>query len=380
MEAEVSSKRTPIYESHKRLGGKLVGFAGWELPLQYSGIIAEHQAVRGKAGLFDVSHMGEITVSGAQAEQALEYLTCNKVSAMLDGKGQYNAILNPDGGVVDDIIVYRRSRHEYFVCVNAANTDKDFAWFKRHNRFDADFENKSSRYGQVALQGPRAQIIWEKISGKSAADLRPFHFAECEIKGSRLLVARTGYTGEDGFEIFIPWGETLDWWEMILDAGRSEGLIPAGLGARDSLRLEACYPLHGHELADDVLALESGLSWIVKFDKGDFIGKQALLSAKAQGCRRALIGFFVDEPGIARHGDKLYLQDAESGPDREIGWVTSGTKTPTVNRALGLALVDHEYAKVGAVFSVDVRGRRLRCHAVEKPFYRRGCAWAAVKL
>lgn len=362
-------KRTPLYQSHVELGGKIVPFAGWELPVQYSGIIAEHQAVRTAAGLFDVSHMGEVFVAGPEAERALEYLTCNRVSALSDGKAQYSALLNERGGVVDDIIIYRFSSEKFLICVNASNSDKDFEWLKSHNKFDALFENQSSNYGQIALQGPAAEKILGAIPEfAGAVGLQYFHFAELDFRGCPVIVARTGYTGEDGFELFVPTAETVRVWNTILDAGKPFGLVPAGLGARDSLRLEACYPLHGHELGDDISALESGLGWIVKLDKGDFLGRAALAEEKSVGSKRTLIGFYVDEAGIARHGDSIFGAPAGGA---SIGVVTSGTKTPSINRALGMGLVGVQYAGVGGTLYPEVRGKRLKSSVVKKPFYKR---------
>lgn len=360
-------KTTPLYEIHKALGGKVVTFAGWELPVQYSGVVAEHTATRTKAGLFDVSHMGEIFVTGPEAEQALQYLTSNNVASISDGKAQYGAILNPQGGVVDDIIVYRYSQQRYLICVNASNADKDFAWFTKHNKHNATFENKSASYGQIALQGPAAKQIVESIPDlKSAAALEYFYFKDVTVSGVPIIAARTGYTGEDGFEFFVPWNDTAWFWNLLMEAGSPHGLVPCGLGARDSLRLEACYPLHGHELGDDISALESGLGWVIKFDKGDFIGKEALLKEKEQGVKRALTAFFVTDPGIVRENEKVFSADGV-----EIGVTTSGTKTPTVNRALGMARIDKEFSKDGSKFFVEVRGRKLACEATKNRFLKR---------
>ncbi len=363
----MSLRRTALYDVHKSLGGKIIPFAGWELPVQYSGIIAEHEAVRTRAGIFDVSHMGEILVSGPEAEAALQYMTCNDVSVLYDGKGQYNAIINDQGGVVDDIIVYRYNSERFFICVNASNTDKDFAWFNAHNTFDAHFENLSSSYGQIAIQGPRAfEIVSALSGGEKISDLKYFHFRDVELVGIRTIAARTGYTGEDGFELFVEWNRTPDLWHALLESGSPLGLVPCGLGARDSLRLEACYPLHGHELSDDTSALESGLGWIVKLTKGDFIGRAVLEEEKRRGSKSGLAGFVVIEPGIARQGDKVYSKQGQ-----QIGVVTSGTRTPTVKSALGLALVSREFVAEGTSIAVEVRDKKLAATVVKKPFYKR---------
>lgn len=360
-------KRTPLFDRHKALGGKIVPFAGWELPVQYSGVIQEHQAVRQHAGLFDVSHMGEIFVEGPEAEQAIDYLTCNDLKKLVNGKAHYSAIINHHGGVVDDIIVYRYSATKYLICVNASNSDKDFAWFCKHNKYNAKFTNQSAQYGQIAIQGPQAVAIVTSFEGLShIATLPYFHFKNVELLGCEVILARTGYTGEDGFEIFVPQAATVQLWDALLDIGASKGLVAAGLGARDSLRLEACLPLHGHELGDDISAYESGLGWIVKLDKGEFIGRAALAKEKSEGSKRALVGFYVDDPGIARHADKIFDLSG-----REIGVTTSGTKTPTVNKALGMGLVETSYSKEGTEFFVEVRGRKLKAHVVKRPFYRR---------
>lgn len=362
-------RRTPLFSQHVQLGAKMVPFAGWEMPVQYSGVIAEHTAVRTQAGLFDVSHMGEIWVNGPQAEQAISWMTCNNLGVLSNGRAQYNAIINPQGGVVDDIIVYRVAADRFFVCVNASNALKDFQWFSEHGRrFDARFDNVSDSFGQIALQGPRAVEIMNLLGGPfaQATALQGFYFSQFEYRGAEVLCARTGYSGEDGFEIFISAEATADLWRQLLDIGMPLGLVPAGLGARDSLRLEACYPLHGHELADDITAIESGLGWIVKPDKGDFIGKEILARQKKDGAPRSLVAFAVEDAGIARHGDKLF---SEAG--QEIGHVTSGTRTPTLNRSVGLALVASASSAVGSPMFAEVRGKRLRCQVVKKPLYSR---------
>jgi aminomethyltransferase len=361
-------KRTPLYEEHIRLGAKMVEFAGWEMPVQYGGVIAEHVAVREAVGLFDVSHMGEIWVTGPDALAALEQLTCNKVSALYDGKAQYSALLNHNGGVVDDIIVYRFSSERFLLCVNASNADKDFEWLKANNPTAAVITNESAEWGQIAVQGPRAiELIAPLVREHDLSGLKSFHFVESEILGSSVIVARTGYTGEDGVELFVRANNVANVWRLLLEHGASYGVTPCGLGARDSLRLEAALPLHGHELGEDITALESGLGWIVKLDKGDFIGRDALVQQQQAGVPRKLVGFFLNEPGIARQGDVV---KAAMG-DVEIGVVTSGTKTPTVNKALGMALVSTPYGALDTELKVFVRGRSIAAHVVPLPFYKR---------
>lgn len=361
-------KKTPLYNNHVALGGKIVPFAGWELPVQYAGVIPEHHATRTQAGLFDVSHMGEIFVTGKEAETAIQFLTCNDLSKIVDGQAQYSALLNENGGVVDDIIVYRYNPKRYLICVNASNADIDFEWMKSHNKFDCVIENRSADFGQIALQGPKAETILTKILSLSKAkELKYFHFGDFEVLGSPVIVARTGYTGEDGFEIFVPQESTAKVWELLLEAGKDEGLQPCGLGARDSLRLEACYPLHGHELNPDINALHSGLGWIIKPDKGDFIGKRAIMAEKEKGVTKQLVAFEVIEPGIVRENAAVSDKDGTT-----IGHTTSGTKTPTLNKAVGLAIIDKKFAALETVLFCEVRGRKLKCKIVKKPLYFRG--------
>jgi aminomethyltransferase len=294
-------------------------------------------------------------------------MTCNKVSSLYDGKAHYSAILNERGGVVDDIIVYRCSQERFLICVNASNADKDFEWLTKHNPTDATIVNASAEYGQIAVQGPKAiELVTPLVAGADLSTLKYFHFVECEILDSPVIVARTGYNGEDGVEIFVKAEKTVEVWRLLLENGAVQGVLPCGLGARDSLRLEAALPLHGHELDEDITALESGLGWIVKFDKGDFIGKEALLTQQAAGLPKKLVGFYLDEAGIARQGDTV------SAPDgTPIGVVASGTKTPTVNKALGMAFVETPYAALDTKITFVVRGRAIAGHVVPLPFYKR---------
>ncbi len=359
-------RRTPLYQKHIDLGGRMVPFAGWEMAVQYSGIIEEHKAVREKAGLFDVCHMGEIIVRGRGAEAALQRMTCNNLALVQKGHAQYNAIINPSGGVVDDIIVYKRGDEDFFVCVNASNTEKDFNWFREHNTFDAEIINESGLYGQVAVQGPRAGDIMDlALGGAISKSLAYFTFEETSLKGIPVMIARTGYTGEDGFEMFIPAEKTGEVWDMLLDAGKPFGLIPCGLGARDTLRLEACYPLHGHELGDDISAIESGLGWIVKPEKGEFTGRDILAKQKAEGSPRVLVAFEAVGAGIVREHTPIIGEDG-----MEKGFATSGTRTPTLNKAVGMALVSRELGGKGSRFFADVRGRKIECRVAPKPLYK----------
>jgi len=361
-------KRTPLYEEHVRLGGKMVEFAGWEMPVQYSGVVAEHVAVRERVGLFDVSHMGEIWVTGASAEAFLEQLTCNRVAALYDGKAQYSALLNDTGGVIDDIIVYRFSAERYLLCVNASNSDRDYEWLVSRNTTDAVITNNSADYGQIAVQGPRAiELLAPLVRSADLKQVKIFHFIETELLNTKVIIARTGYTGEDGVEIFVPTARTVDVWRLLLEHGAPYEVVPCGLGARDSLRLEAALPLHGHELSPDTSALESGLGWIVKFDKGDFIGRGALLAERERGVARKLVGLFLTDAGIARQGDGV----AAVGSGESIGVVTSGTKTPTLQKALAMALVNTAHSAADTKVACVVRGRTIGSVVVPLPFYRR---------
>ncbi len=361
-------KRTPLYDEHVRLGAKIVEFAGWEMPVQYSGVIAEHVTVRERVGLFDVSHMGEIWVTGSDAQRALEHLTCNNIAALYDGKAQYSAILNQAGGVIDDIIVYRVTKDRFLLCVNASNSEKDFDWLCANNSTGALITNASVDFGQIAVQGPRAlELVAPLIKSADLTTLKPFHFIETELCGGSVLIARTGYTGEDGVEIFVRSSDAVTLWRLLLEHGAGYGVLPCGLGARDSLRLEAALPLHGHELSEGISALQSGLGWIVKFDKQDFIGRDALLAEKAAGPARRLVGFVLEDAGIARQGDLVRVP----GSEVDRGVVTSGTKTPTVGKALGMALVDSAIAVSDAAIECVVRGRSIKGRIVPLPFYRR---------
>lgn len=360
-------KRTPLFSSHQKLGAKIVPFAGWEMPVLYSGVIAEHIATRTAAGLFDVSHMGEIRVRGEQALSALNYLSCNDVSKISDGQAQYGAVLNEQGGIIDDIIIYRISPEEFMICVNASNTDSVFAWMKEKNQTTASFENESASWGQIAIQGPRAVEIAEAYFDCNLSEIKYFRFREIDFAGNKLLVARTGYTGEDGFEIFIPAAQSEQIWSGLLEKGRDKGLVACGLGARDTLRLEACLPLHGHELSPSWTALQSGLERFISFEKGDFIGRSALDKQRSEGLPSILAGFVLEDPGIARQGDKIFGVDSEL----EIGFVTSGTKTPTLNKALGLALLNQNSATIGSKIAIEIRGKKVKAEVVSTPFYKR---------
>jgi aminomethyltransferase len=343
----------------------MVPFAGWEMPVQYSGVMQEHRAVRSAAGLFDVSHMGELRVSGAGAEALLQRLTPNDVSKLSPGRVHYSALLTAEGTYVDDPLVYRLAEEEFLLVVNAANLDAAFAWIRRHAANGAVVEDVSGDYALLALQGPEAETILQQLTATDLAKLRYYRFRRGKVAGVRVLLSRTGYTGEDGFELYVAPEDAEALWSQLLDAGGRHGLIPAGLGARDTLRLEAGMALHGHELDDATNPWEAKLEWTVKMDSGDFIGRQALVEAKAGRRAKGLAGFEIRGRGIAREGCVVV------GEGTEIGRVTSGTFSPTLGRAVGMAYLRPDWAQVGREIEIDVRGRRLAAEVVELPFYKR---------
>ncbi|HXV81223.1 MAG TPA: glycine cleavage system aminomethyltransferase GcvT [Candidatus Binatia bacterium] len=358
-------KRTPLYGAHRRGGAKMVEFAGWEMPVQYRGVMDEHVAVRTRAGLFDVSHMGEIMIRGPGALELSQKISANDVSRMKLQQAQYNLLMNEKGGIVDDVIFYRIEADCFLICVNASNSDKDFAWIRKHAGENVELENASSRYAQLALQGPLAVKILQPLTSLKLGEIEPFYFEFGEVSSMRCLVARTGYTGEDGFELYCEPAEAEALWQVLLERGRPQGLEPAGLGARDTLRLEKAYPLYGHELDGTTTPLEAGLSWVTKLTKGPFVGRDALLEQKQAGIRRKLVGLELLEPGIARHGYELFKNG------RSIGRVTSGTKSPTLGKAIALAYVTIDEALLGNAIAVEIRGRKALAEIVAVPFYRR---------
>lgn len=360
-------KRTPLYERHVALGARMTTFAGWQLPLHYSGIIDEHLAVRTRAGLFDVSHMGEIEVAGGDVVAALQYLTCTDVARLQVGQAQYSALTTPEGTIVDDLIVYRLADRHFLLVVNAANTDKDVTWIASRVRAFGDVVavDVSARYALLALQGPAAPQVLRRLTDIDLANLRWFRFAPGEVAGVRALVARTGYTGEDGFELFVPPQSAARVWDAVIEAGRAVELRPAGLGARDTLRLEAGLRLYGFDIDETTTVVEAGLEAIVAWQKGEFLGRSALEADRAGGLRRRLIGFEMIDRAIARHGYLVYV-----GASR-VGLVTSGTYGPFLGKAIGLAYLPPDHTAIGMEIQVDVRGRRARARVVPLPFYRR---------
>lgn len=346
----------------------MVEYGGWDMPVDYSGITPEHLAVRERAGLFDVSHMGEIEIAGQHALALIQHLTTNDASKLVVGQIQLSALATPAGTVVDDLLVYRWADEHYLLVVNAANVTKDYRWMLDQAAAfggDVDVVNSSSRYALMAVQGPASLSVLQDLSTVELSPLRYYWFAHGEVAGVRATISRTGYTGEDGFEIFVAPAEAPKVWDAILRAGASASIVPCGLGARDTLRLEACMRLYGNEMDETVTLLEAGLGWIVKLEKGPFIGSEALAAEKARGRTRKLVAFEMRSPGIARHGHAV-LNDG-----RPCGVVTSGTQTPYLRKAIGMALVPGALSAPGNMLTIDVRGRHLAAEVVPEPFYRR---------
>lgn len=361
-------RRTPLFPLYEKYGAKVVEFAGYEMPIQYIGIIAEHQAVRTKAGLFDVSHMGEIEVAGKGAGTFIQRIITNDLVRIGPGQAQYSPMANEHGGTVDDVLVYCLNEELFWIIVNAANRFKDWEWLSARVGLVADvtIRDRSDEIAQLAIQGPLAETILGKLTNVDLSRISYYAFRDkVELAGILCLVSRTGYTGEDGFEIYVDASNALTIYERLMEIGKPYGLAPIGLGARDTLRLEARLPLYGHELRDDLSPLEAGLGGFVKLAKPDFVGKGALLAQKEQGLARKLVGFELQDRGIAREGYKVFAEN------EQIGFVTSGTMSPTLNKSIGLALVRTPYTEVGSRFTVEIRGKQVAAVAVKTPFYKR---------
>ncbi|MBE0341300.1 glycine cleavage system aminomethyltransferase GcvT [Paenibacillus sp. 28ISP30-2] len=360
-------RKTPLHSSYSTLSGvRCIDFGGWELPVQFSGIQKEHEAVRQRAGLFDVSHMGEFLVEGQEAEAFLQQVTTNDVSQLEPGQAQYSLLCYPDGGVVDDLLVYYKGPERYMLVVNASNIDKDWDWLLRHAPASVHLENISDAVALLALQGPEAARIAAAVTDTDITKLASFRFSEdVQLFGAKALVSRTGYTGEDGFEFYVPAANAPAVWDGLLRIGEPYGLVPAGLGARDTLRFEARLPLYGQELSATISPLEAGLGFFVKLNKGDFIGREALQRQKEQGIPRKLIGLEMLDRGIPRAHYPVFAEG------QHIGEVTTGTQSPTLKRNLGLALVDSRFSSLSTPLEVEIRGKRLRAEVVAAPFYKR---------
>ena len=360
-------KRTPLFDVYANYGGKTIDFGGWELPVQFSSIKAEHEAVRTKAGLFDVSHMGEIILTGTDSEEFLQQLMTNDVSKLVAGQAQYTAMCYKDGGIVDDLLIYKLEDNHYLLVVNAGNIEKDFNWMQENASGDVTLVNKSEEYGLLALQGPLAQVILQKLTTKNLDEVRFFRFANnVDVAGKDVIISRTGYTGEDGFEVYASANDLTDLWSSILDAGNEEGILPCGLGARDTLRFEACLPLYGQELTKEITPLEANIGFVVKLKKEqDFNGKSTLFEQKENGVARKSIGIEMIDKGIPRTGYPVFIDN------KRIGHVTSGTQSPTLKKNIGLALINAKFAELGQVVEIEIRNKRLKAVTVATPFYKR---------
>ena len=360
-------KKTPLSDWHRAHGARMVEFAGWDMPVEYSGLSDEHQAVRARAGLFDVTHMGQIELAGRDALAAVQQCCSNDASRLKLGQAHYSGLLTPAGTFVDDLLVYRFAEDHFLLVVNASNVDKDFAWIQEQVRpfGDVSAVDTSARYALLALQGPAAREVLQQLTSIDLAAMKYYWFAHGEVAGVRTTVSRTGYTGENGFEVFTPPQSAVKLWEAILAAGRGAGVIPTGLGARDTLRLEAAMRLYGNDIDDTTSALEADLEWIVAWAKPDFTGRAALEDQKARGVTTKLVGFEMVDRAIARHGHDVYVDG------RKAGRVTSGTQTPFLKKAIGMAYVPIGRTEPDTEFEVDVRGRRARARVVPLPFYKR---------
>jgi aminomethyltransferase len=357
--------RTPLYDAHRGLGARLIAFAGWEMPLSYTGVTEEHRAVREHCGLFDVSHMGEVELRGPGAAALCQRLTVNDVHRLRIGDAQYSLLCNERGGVLDDLLVYRLGEARFLLIVNAANTPQDLAWIQAHAGSDVEVVDRSAELALLALQGPEAEVALRTLTPLPLPALRPFTFLEGPVAGMPVLVSRTGYTGEDGFELLADAAAAPALWEAVLAAVRRRGGLPVGLGARDTLRLEAGLPLCGSDMDETTTPLEAGLAWVVKLDKGEFIGREVLAAQQRAGVPRRLCGLTLDEPGVPRHGYPVW-RDGEA-----VGTITSGAKSPTLDACIGLAYLTAGATARGTAVGVEIRGRRIPAHVVERPFYRR---------
>ena len=359
------ARRTPLYDAHRAHGARMLEFAGWDMPLSYRGITEEHLAVRRHCGLFDVSHMGEIEVSGPAAAAACQELTVNDVARLRIGDAQYTLLCNEAGGVIDDLVIYRRGPERFLLIVNAANAEQDLGWIRAHASGRADVVDRSAELALLALQGPEAEVALRTLTPLDLPAMRSFTACETRVAGEDAVVSRTGYTGEDGFEILVDARVARLLWDAVLESAARRGGMPAGLGARDTLRLEAGLPLCGTDMDTTTTPLEAGLAWVVKLGKGEFVGRPALAAQAASGLTRRLIGLELEEPGIPRHGHGVWQGSSQ------VGQVTSGTKSPALGTFIGLAYVAVAAAVPGTPLAVDIRGRRVPAHVVERPFYRR---------
>jgi aminomethyltransferase len=362
-----SLKKTPLNARHRAAGARMVEYGGWDMPVEYSGIVDEHLAVRARAGLFDVSHMGQIEIAGRDALAAVQHITTNDAARLAIGQAHYSALPTPEGTFVDDVLTYRLADDHYMLVVNAANIVKDFTWIAKQiaGIGDAAAVNTSSRYALIAVQGPLAREVLQPLTGINLGEIKYYWFTTGEVAGVRVTVSRTGYTGEDGFEIFAPPASAERVWDAVMTAGRPAGLVPAGLGARDTLRLEAAMRLYGNDIDETTTVLEADLGWTIGWKKAEFIGADVLRRQKQEGVSRKIVGFEVLDRAIARHGYDVYVDGVKAGT------VTSGTQTPYLKKAIGMAYLPIDRCAPGTAFEIDVRGRRVRAEVVPLPFYKR---------
>lgn len=353
-----------MYDKHVQAGGRMIEFAGWTLPVQYQSTVEEHHSVREKVGVFDVSHMGQIQIKGRNALDFAQKVTCNDISKISDGQAQYSAFLTPQGTFVDDIVVYRYSEDRIFICVNAATKDKDFRWLVEQNKEGATIQDLSENYAQIAVQGPDSVSTLQSLIDFDLTSLKPFRFTETSLAGRKVMISRTGYTGENGFELYLEPDSAGEIWDAVFQSGEKFGIRPAGLAARNTLRLEMCYSLYGNDIDEAHTPLEAGLAWIVKFSK-DFIGKEALLKQKEEGLKRKLTGFEMVDPGIARDGYEVEING------NIVGSVSSGCFSPSLNKSIGLVYLPIEQSKIGQEISVILRGKIRSAKVVETPFYKK---------
>lgn len=359
-------QQTPLNAVHRAAGARMVDFGGWDMPVQYpAGIAAEHMAVRTGVGLFDVSHMGEIEVTGPQALELLEKVTCNRVASLQDGQAHYTGLLNEQAGFIDDLLIHRVGEGHYFLCVNASNQDADYAHIAAQAEGDVRVDFVSKSWAQLAVQGPKALELVQKLTDTQLSSIQYYWFEQGSVAGVPGILARTGYTGEDGFELYVPAAAAEEVWNAVMRTGEAFGILPCGLGARNTLRLEAAMALHGHEISETITPLEAGLSWIVKLDKGDFIGRDVLADQKENGAPRKLIGFAMTARGIGRDGYPVLVDGQPAGT------VASGGPGPFVGENIGMALVDQPAPKIGSPIEIEIRGKATPAKVVKRPFYKR---------
>jgi aminomethyltransferase len=356
-------KRTPLRDVHVKAGARMVPFGGWDMPVQYTGIVDEHRAVRRAVGLFDISHMGEFEIAGPDALGIVQSLCSNDASTLAVGQVQYSLLCYPDGGIVDDLTLYRLADDRLMLTVNASNIDKDWSWVTEQGRGASQWKNMSAETGLLAVQGPKAEGLVQRLADRDVTGIHYYHFAQGAVAGVKAIISRTGYTGEDGFELYVQASRTEDLWHALLEAGRADGIQPIGLGARDTLRLEMKFALYGNDIDETTNPLEAGLGWVVKPGNRDFVGRAAIEAVRARGVTRKLVGFEMVEPSVARHGYRIL---ADGAP---VGVVTSGSFGPAVERYIGMGYVPNALSAIGSEADVEIRGKANRARVVRTPFY-----------